>query len=227
MATDPSVGDFRRAYRRDEIGERYSGWRHFAFTSTVSLAVILICLVQLESVRAAEWLTVPAVFLYANLVEYLGHRGPMHHPVRGLGLLYKRHTKQHHRFFTDRAMAFDTSRDFKAVLFPPVMILFFLGGFGLPMWLLLYWLASANVAWLAVATGMAYYLNYEWLHFAYHCDPDSRVGRMPGLAALRRLHLRHHDPRLMARHNFNITYPVADWLFGTLYRAPRRRDECR
>lgn len=220
MATDPSVSEFRQAYRRDEIGERYSGWLHFAFTSTVSLAVILICLAQLDSVRAVEWLTVPAVFVYANLVEYLGHRGPMHHPVRALGLLYRRHTKQHHRFFTERAMAFDDSRDFKAVLFPPVMILFFLGGFGLPMWLLLTWLATANVAWLAVATGMAYYLNYEWLHFAYHCDPDSRVGRLPGLAALRRLHLRHHDPRLMARYNFNITYPVADWLLGTLYRAP-------
>lgn len=219
---EPSVADFREAYRREEIGGRYSGWLHFAFTSGVCLATIALAVVKLESVTPLEWLTVPIVFLYANLVEYLGHRGPMHHPVRGLGLLYRRHTRQHHRFFSNRAMAFDTSRDFKAVLFPPLMILFFIGGFGVPMWLLLYWLASANVAWLALATGVAYYLNYEWLHFAYHCDPRSWVGRLPGLALLRRLHVQHHDPQLMMRHNFNITYPVGDWLFGTLYRSGRR-----
>jgi hypothetical protein len=218
---DPAVAEFRAAYRRDEIGARYSGRLHFAFTSTVCLVTIGISLLNLQAVTPLEWLTVPVVFLYANGVEYLGHRGPMHHPVRGLRLLYNRHTKQHHRFFTHREMAFEGNRDFRAVLFPPVMILFFIGGFGVPMWLLLYWLASANVAWLALATGVAYYLNYEWLHFAYHCDPRSRVGRLPGLGALRRLHLQHHDPALMMRHNFNITYPVGDWLFGTLYRPQR------
>jgi len=216
---DTAVAAFRAAYREHEVGTRYFGWLHFAFTSGVCIVVVAWCLARIESVTAAEWLTVPLVFLYANLVEYLGHRGPMHHPLRGLRLLYRRHALQHHRFFTDREMAFESSRDFKAVLFPPVMILFFIGGFGLPMWLLLDWLASPNVAWLAVATGVAYYLNYEWLHFAYHCEPESAVGRLPGVAALRRLHLQHHDQRLMTRYNFNITYPVGDWLFGTLHRA--------
>jgi hypothetical protein len=216
---DQAVAGFRASYRREAIGRQYSGWLHFAFTSTVCIVVALFCLARLEGVAGLEWLTIPVVFLYANGVEYLGHRGPMHHPVRGLRLLYVRHTKQHHRFFTDQAMAFDDSRDFKAVLFPPVMILFFIGGFGLPMWAVLAVLASENVAWLAVATGVAYYLNYEWLHFAYHCDPRSWVGQIPGVAALRRLHLQHHDPRLMTQYNFNITYPVADLLFRTLYRS--------
>jgi sterol desaturase/sphingolipid hydroxylase (fatty acid hydroxylase superfamily) len=116
-------------------------------------------------------------------------------------------------------MRFDSSRDFKAVLFPPVMILFFLGGFGLPMWILLYFLATPNVAWLAVATAVAYFLNYEWLHWAYHCDPDSRVGRLPGVQLLRKLHRDHHNQALMTRYNFNITYPIGDWLFGTRYKA--------
>lgn len=219
MARDEATTAFRASYREREIGPRYSGWLHFAFTSTVCLAVIVFCGLRLEAVAPPEWLTIPAVFLYANLVEYLGHRGPMHHPLRGVRLLYHRHAKQHHRFFTDQAMAFEGSRDFKAVLFPPVMILFFIGGFGVPMWALLYLLTTANVAWLAVATAVAYYLNYEWLHFAYHCEPGSWIGRLPGLARLRRLHLHHHDPRLMTRHNFNITYPIADWLFGSLYRG--------
>jgi hypothetical protein len=80
-------------------------------------------------------------------------------------------------------------------------------------------LATPNVAWLAVATGMAYFLNYEWLHFAYHCDPASFAGRWPGVQRLRRLHRDHHDPTLMTHYNFNITYPVGDWMFGTRYKG--------
>jgi hypothetical protein len=147
--------------------------------------------------------------------------------VRGLGLLYRRHSKQHHRFFTDREMSFESSRDFKAVLFPPVMILFFIGAMGVPMWILTYFLASENVAWLAVATALAYYLNYEWLHFAYHCDPRSRIGRLPGIGVLRQLHLNHHNPKLMTTCNFNITYPFGDWLFRTHYRANGNDDSAR
>jgi sterol desaturase/sphingolipid hydroxylase (fatty acid hydroxylase superfamily) len=35
---------------------------------------------------------------------------------------------------------------------------------------------------------------------------------------LRWLHRLHHDPRRMALCNFNITYPLGDWLFGSLRR---------
>ena len=74
------------------------------------------------------------------------------------------------------------------------------------------------MAWLALATAIAYFLNYEWLHFAYHCDPVSRIGKIPGVQTLRNFHLHHHNPRLMTHYNFNITYPIADWLFRTMYR---------
>jgi len=216
---DSAVAAFREQYRREAIHDRYFGWLHLAFTSVVGLGVVLLGAFSLEDVTPLEWLTVPIVFLYANLVEYFGHRVPFHRPVRGLRSLYFRHTKQHHRFFTHEEMEFDNSNDFKAVLFPPVMILFFIGGFGVPLWLLLYLLASVNVAWLAMATAIAYFLNYEWLHFAYHCAPDSRIGRFPGIRRLRRLHRDHHNPRLMTQYNFNITYPIGDALFRTLYRA--------
>ena len=219
MVADGSVAAYRERYRQEEIKGRYFGWAHLAFTSGACIAVVIYSAVSVDRPTALEWLTIPIVFVYANLVEYLGHRGPMHHPVRGLRLLYQRHTKQHHRFFTDREMTYDSSDDFKAVLFPPVMILFFIGGFGIPMWLLLHFLATDNVAWLAVATAIAYYLNYEWLHFAYHCDPRSRIGRIPGIQSLRRLHLLHHRPDLMMQKNFNITYPVGDLIFRTLERS--------
>jgi Fatty acid hydroxylase superfamily len=216
MATpDDSVEAFRAAYRRDEISPRYSGWGHFALTTVGSLATSAFAASRVHDVRPIEWLAIPATFLIANLGEYLGHRGPMHHPRRGLGLLYRRHTLQHHRLFTHESMSCPSSRDFKMVLFPPVMLAFFLGGLATPIGLALFLVAGANVAWLFVATEMAYFITYEWLHLAYHAPEGSLVARLPILSILRRHHALHHDLRLMSRYNFNITFPICDHLFGT------------
>ena len=55
------------------------------------------------------------------------------------------------------------------------------------------------------------------LNFAYQCDPSSGIGRFPGVQRLGVLHRDHHNPALMAYYNFNIKYPIWDWLFGTRY----------
>ncbi|HEX4871654.1 MAG TPA: hypothetical protein VFV27_05005 [Nevskiaceae bacterium] len=209
------VDRFRAEYRARHIGPGYSGRAHFAFTVSFASALMGLALTQLEAVQPLEWLTVPLTFLYANFAEYFGHRGPMHHPRRGLGRVFERHTRQHHRFFTDQRMAYDEVRDFKAVLFPPVLVSFFLLAFGTPVALLLGLLFGANVAWLFAFTGTAYFLNYELLHFAYHLPPQHPLARLPGLARLRRHHTLHHDPRLMSHWHFNISYPIADALLGT------------
>jgi hypothetical protein len=105
------------------------------------------------------------------------------------------------------------------VLFPPVMLLFFLGGLALPIGLALFAVFNANVGWLFAATAVGYFLSYEWLHFAYHQPPDSFIGRLPFVPRLRRHHAAHHDQRLMQRWNFNITFPIADGLLGTTWRG--------
>lgn len=235
--TDPREADnialsaretYRRRYRQQFISRHYRGWLHLAFTITATLGVILFSLAQLQQPAWYHWLTVPLAFIYTNLMEYWGHRGPMHHAPRGwrrklLSGVYRRHTLRHHRFFRHDAMAFGSSRDFHAVLFPPVLVVFFLLVTVLPSGLLIAWLLGGNVGWLYAATVFAYFLNYELLHFAYHTRRDSLAGRLPGMALLRRLHTYHHDPRLMGKYNFNITYPIGDWLFGTLYRPQSMR----
>ena len=117
-------------------------------------------------------------------------------------------------------MALESSRDLRAVLFPPLLVLFFFGGFAAPTWFVLAAVASANVAWLMLATGIAYFLNYEFLHLAYHQPPTHWMARVPGVARLAWLHRHHHAPSAMSRCNFNITYPIGDRLFGTLERPP-------
>ena len=142
-----AVGRYRDQYRDQLIPAGYSGPAHLAFTFGAGTLVLVLCLLQLDSVRPLEWLTVPMAFVYANLVEYIGHRFPMHRPFRGLGLVYRRHAGQHHRFFSHQAMPLDDARDLRAVLFPPLLVVFFFGLFGVPVWFALEALVSANVAW--------------------------------------------------------------------------------
>lgn len=213
------VADFRTQYRTAEISPYYSGVLHFAFTTTASLSVIAFSIWNLQGITRAEWLTVPLTFLYANWIEYVGHKGPMHRPMRALRLLFQRHTLEHHRFFTHDAMAYESSRDYKMVLFPPVMILFFIGLHAVPLGVVLFYFLSPNVAWLFVATSIGYFLTYEWLHFTYHLKEDSWIGRLPFMKTLRRLHTQHHNPALMSNYNFNITFPICDAIFGTKYRG--------
>ena len=209
-----AVARFRTGYRANEIPAGYRPALHLAFTFGGGALALSACLLALEDVRPLEWLTVPFAFLYANLSEYLGHRYPMHRPFRGLALVYKRHAGQHHRYFTGSAMPLSDLRDLRAVLFPPLLVLFFFGLFGTPVWLALRALASPNVAWLFLATAIAYFLNYELLHLSHHL-PTRVLARLPLLARLSRLHRIHHDPARMAHVNFNITYPIGDWLFRT------------
>ena len=216
-AMKDTVATFRSAYRSQQIPPGYRGSLHLAGTLAFATLGVAGCLLGLHDVLPGEWLTVPATFVYANLVEYAGHRGPMHHPVRGLTSIFERHARQHHRFFTDESMQLETSADLRAVLFPLVLVVFYFGLFALPLAAVLAWALSRNVALLFLGTGFAYYLNYELLHLAYHTDPNGAAGKIPGLRLLRRLHTRHHDPVLMQVCNFNITYPIGDLLFRTLF----------
>jgi len=199
------LDEFRARARAENLGPHYSGVLHFAFVNALALAVLVAAAAQLERPRWSL-LTVLVTFLYANLVEYLAHKGPMHRRTRGLGLVFQRHTLLHHQFFTAQAMEAQSRDDFKMVLFPPVLLIFFFGLFALPVSLGLKLIFGANVAALFVITAMAYYLLYEWLHLSYHL----------GLGGpLRRHHRAHHDPDAMTTRNFNITFPICDRLFGT------------
>ena len=205
-----------RAALRSGFSPRYSGQLHFAFTSALGWSTVLLALSWVQAPTALELLTVPLTLLYANAVEYFGHKGPMHHRKPGLSLVFRRHALEHHRFFTEARMAIDSARDVKMVLFPPVLIVFFFGLFAVPAGLLVRALLGTNVAALFVASSMTYFLLYETLHLTYHLGEGTLLGRLSLVKQLRRHHARHHDPSRMAAGNFNITFPICDAIFGTL-----------
>lgn len=216
-----SVIDFRDHYRIHEIPRHYSGLIHAGSTSGLCLMFIALCIIAVSDPVWWEFLAIPVTFLYANFVEYRAHRGPMHRRPRFFPLIYERHTLNHHFFFTQEAMGLRDLRDFKAVLFPWFLIVFFISLFAVPVGILLYLLITPNTAFLFMATAVGYFLNYEWLHLAYHLPENSRFDYLPGLGLLKRHHQTHHNQELMNTYNFNITYPISDWMFRTTFRDSR------
>jgi len=206
--------DYRRKYLAT-LG-LYSGVVHGSFVMAVCGAVIGFTVSRISEPSLLEWLTVPSTFIFANLFEYSVHRGPMHHRIPGFKFIFERHAVEHHRYYNHESMAFESERDLKMVFFPAAACLVItLGSLGLGWALGL--LTSPNIGWFYAVTAVAYYFNYEILHFAYH-TPLHWTRWLPGMSLLRRLHTTHHDPSQMSRFNFNITYPIADWVFGSLSR---------
>ena len=216
-ATPESGAAEVRARLRQSWSPRYRGQLHACITFGFGLAFLIAMLSRVRAPTLAELSVVPLTLLYANLIEWLMHKGPMHHKTRGLGLIHKRHSLEHHRFFTLREMELETARDIKMVLFPPLLIVFFFA-FAAPVGLLLARLFSGNVAALFVACALGYFLLYESLHLSYHLPASSPVPRLPILRALRRHHALHHDPARMTSGNFNVTFPLSDFLFRTRLR---------
>ena len=64
------------------------------------------------------------------------------------------------------------------------------------------------------------YLTYEVFHACEHLPPSNPVTRLPWIRQMRRLHELHHRHELMQERNFNIVFPLMDYLFGTLYWEP-------
>lgn len=210
-----------RAEFRLRIPRWYRGWPHFAFTNLFLGGLTVLLASRVRAPRAVDFLAIPIGFLVANFVEYVAHRYPLHRPMWPLRYVYKAHGIQHHRFFTGDSEAHMTTsdpHDFAVVLFGPLSQAVLIVGAGLPAALLLGVLAGPNAAWLFGAMATAYFLTYEWLHLLYHLPSSNPLTRLPGIRALSRHHLAHHELRLMSKWNFNITFPIFDALFGTTWK---------
>lgn len=207
----------QQAFRSDfrgKIGALYSGWAHVALIYALGGALIFHSIRQMTMPAWYEWLVIPCAFVFSNLFEWWIHKYVMHRPIPGLMGIYKRHTLAHHQFFTEHEHTVDSSRDFRIVFFPPYALVTFML-ISLVPWGVLQLLGFPNAGWLVLVTNTALYLNYELFHFCCHVKDDSLVRHIPLVNSIRRHHAAHHNTAIMMERNFNLTYPVADWFFGT------------
>jgi hypothetical protein len=206
---------FREQYRA-RIAGWYNGWLHVAVIYGIGGVAIAVYISRMTALSWWEYLTIPVVGLACNIFEWALHRYVMHRPRqnRALRAIYQRHTLNHHQFFTREEMRFDGTRDWRVTFFPPYALVVFII-MSMPPALLAGLLVSANVGWLLMATTTGMYLIYEFMHFCCHVDENRFVRWMPCVNTLRRHHTAHHDHALMMERNMNLTFPIADWLFGT------------
>lgn len=227
--------DRLQAERRARIVEEnvpagYSNVVHLLVPGAIGLSGIAAALSRLHDVRAVQLLAVPITYLLALAFEWRAHKDLLHRRTPPLGFLYDKHERMHHILYTHEDMAMRSPREWNLVLMPKLAIVLVLVGMA-PVYLVVSWLTAPNCALLTLATMLAFFLSYEWLHLSYHLPAGSRIGSLPFIRRLRAWHERHHDPRLMKAWNFNVTVPLFDVVHGTLWtperaaaRARRRQD---
>jgi sterol desaturase/sphingolipid hydroxylase (fatty acid hydroxylase superfamily) len=208
----------REAFRQRQVAaipRLYSPWLHLAGTTLPGVAVVVGAALYVSGLRPLELLTIPVTFVLANLGEWHAHRNLLHRRWRVLPVLYDKHTPMHHRVYRYADMDIRSTRELKLVLIPAAGVMG-LVVFNAAVAVGIGALISANVGWLFLATVGVYVVSYELSHAAYHLPATHPIGRLGLVRRLRELHAIHHDPRVMQRWNFNVTLPLADWLFGTL-----------
>jgi hypothetical protein len=211
---------FRSRYRA-AVHPRYNPWLHGAFVLAFGLLATGGFWSTVQQVKPLEWLAVPLTLLLFNAGVYLVHRHLGHHKKHFARMFYARHAGDHHSFFTPGHMAYDSTRDWRVILFPAWLIVLHTGVITLPLW----WLLShinTNVAGLFGGCLLLGYLTYEVFHACEHLPPSNRLTRLPWIRQMRRLHELHHRRELMQERNFNIVFPLMDYLFGTLYWEPEQ-----
>jgi len=214
MISERQAG-FRKEYR-SRIAGWYDGYIHVVVIYAMGAAAFYIYLNHISNVLWWEWLTIPVTLGFCNMFEWWVHKYIMHRPIniRGLRSVYERHTLNHHQFFTDDEMRFRDHKDWRVTFFPPYALVVFIL-MSIPAALFLGFVVSSNVGWLFMASTSGMYLTYEFMHFCCHVDENWFVRNMPFVNTIRRHHTAHHNARLMMETNMNLTFPVADWLFGT------------
>ena len=164
--------------------------------------------------RADLWV-IAANLVFANFAIYVIHRS-LGHRLRGFAKqFYQRHTKEHHNFFSPQAIAFESTRDLRVVFFPlPLIFVVAMGAGAVAHGVATF--ARPSAASAVFCTTLGYYVAYEVVHFCSHLPEGHWLTRVPGLRYMRAHHRAHHEPRRMHSMNFNIVFPLADLVLGTL-----------
>jgi hypothetical protein len=213
--------DRARAKLMARIPSWYNPWAHLAATTGIGLVTLIVSAYHLHGIRPLELLVIPAVFVMANGFEWRAHKYVLHRRLWPVGIIYQRHTPEHHAVYMTNDMQMRSTREFRLVLMPAIGILAIVVA-TTPFAFLVRLVFGENCGWIFLVSASTYMVLYEVSHLSYHLPEESWVGRRKIIRILRDHHARHHDPRLMHKWNFNVTIPFFDWLYGTIAKKDER-----
>jgi hypothetical protein len=214
-----STIEFRQTFRTQIIPRYYSGTLHVFFNFTVLIALCAYFLSKVSHPTTVELLALPLGFVVGNLGVYLIHKYLLHRQIPGLAkYTFRIHSLWHHRFFTHELSVYESSRDFYILFFPTWVVAGFAIGF-LPLtYFVVSLFASTNVTFLFLFMSTFYFILYEVFHFSSHLPEKHWLHKIPVFRIAHKHHLDHHNPALMHDYNFNIVYPLFDFILGTIYK---------
>lgn len=216
-AKNEKIRDRSNRFRADYVGSTpgwYRGEMHLAFTLLFTGGVIAYAFSKIHDSTWQQWLVMLPIFLFGNWAEWAAHRYLLHRPTKLFNAVYKRHCAVHHQFFTHVTLEYKGQKAWRALLFPPFAPVMFVFA-ALPPAIVIGLAWNANAGYIAMLTMAGYFLMYEALHTLSHVVDSPFLDRVPLVNSVRRMHVTHHHPELMATRNFNLTFPICDALFGT------------
>jgi hypothetical protein len=152
--------------------------------------------------------------MFASFFEWTLHKYVMHRPVGKFRYAFHAHAVVHHQVFkADQTYHLHDEKDKETIPMAwwngPVLIMIGAVPFALLAWTIGQWGFVAG----GVAAFGAYYSFYEYIHWCMHLPKARRVEKPWWFRKLNGHHLLHH--RYMHK-NFNVVFPLADFLLGTL-----------
>lgn len=193
-----------------------------SFVLTASLVWIFVGQLRAAHVHWWAWLAFPVALFVGNVIEYLIHRYPMHKRTRLFDRFFRSHTLVHHRVFDQNDFEIEGRRDVYFVLTTVHTTVLTVGVLG-ATYLLLRAAVGVDLAAVTCIGFATYAFAVEAAHLVLHL-PDHVFERWPLGSRLghylREHHRIHHDPKLMTKYNFNLAFPVTDFLVGTRYVDP-------
>jgi hypothetical protein len=155
-----------------------------------------------------------AAVIFASFFEWTLHRFVMHRPIKGFTYPFRAHAQVHHHVFrADHTYHLIDEKDKWTIPMAwwngPVIVLICSVPFVLLAWALGHWGLAAGAP-LACAL---YFAAYEYMHWCMHLPRKRNIERSGIFFRLNGHHILHH--RYMHK-NFNVVFPLADLLLGTL-----------
>ncbi len=208
------------AYRDAALNRQFSLAGHLAKVLGVAAVILAGGVWLARDAPLWQWALVPVFWAVANVFEWTMHRFPMHRPLQPR-ILYVNHAIHHHRAFDRDAQEIRTPLDLSVVMMPwyTLVVVFAMAS---PIAFAASLVGGATLAGVFLVAAVLYFLLYELIHTLHHLSPPMLAkvpfGRSAAIAWLRARHHAHHQLQRMTEINFNVTFPLADLLFGTLDR---------
>lgn len=195
-----------------------SNWYLFKilYNFSVLFFVMIYFFIQVENTSILELFTIPVMLVFGSFVVWAFHKYPLHNRFSFFPYPYKKHTVEHHTLYTYHDLDIKHFKEIPYIMFGVLDV----SGFALIFVPILYFLTSflfnSNVVNLIIACSSGYFIIYEFMHTISHLPNDHKILKFRYFKFMWNHHRIHHHPRVMNKANFNIVFPIFDYLFGTL-----------